>query len=239
MSVEAGIKVSKVSKWFGGLTALSDVTLEVEPGQTLALLGPNGAGKTTLLRIVAGLAKPSSGSARAGSEDLSESPESLRRQLGVLSHQTMLYEDLTARENLSFYGKLYGLDDLEMQVSSGLIAVGLNDRADDRVRTYSRGMKQRLAIARATIHDPEYLLFDEPFTGLDVTGRDILTERICSFREQGRTAILVTHYLHQALDLGDRFVMLAKGRVVGEGVCGEMGISDLEELYRKAGRDSE
>ena len=146
---------------------------------------------------------------------------------------------MRARQNLSFYGKLYGLDDLEMQVSSGLTAVGLNDRADDRVRTYSRGMKQRLAIARATIHDPEYLLFDEPYSGLDVTGRDILTERISSFREQGRTAILVTHYLHQALDLGDRFVMLAKGRVVGEGVCGEMGISDLEELYRKAGRDSE
>ena len=115
----------------------------------------------------------------------------------------------------------------------GLQAVGLDDRADDRVRTFSRGMKQRLAIARATIHDPGFLLFDEPFTGLDVAGRDILTERVQMFRSQKRTAILVTHDLRQAVELSDRYVLLAKGRVVGEGVTAETGIEGLEEKYRE------
>ncbi len=233
MSTDAGIEVMRVSKRFGALTALGDVSFSVANGSSLALLGPNGAGKTTLLRIVAGLSKPSSGSVLVGDADLADSAESVRSQFGVVSHQTMLYEDLTAHENLSFYGKLYGLDALETRVVDGLQAVGLDDRADDRVRTFSRGMKQRLAIARATIHDPGFLLFDEPFTGLDVAGRDILTERVQMFRSQKRTAILVTHDLRQAVELSDRYVLLAKGRVVGEGVTAETGIEGLEEKYRE------
>jgi heme ABC exporter ATP-binding subunit CcmA len=227
-----GIEVRGVSKRFGALTALADVTFEVDSGSWLALLGPNGAGKTTLLRIIAGLSKPSSGQVWIGDVDLATSAESVRSQFGVVSHQSMLYEDLTARENLSFYGKLYGLSELDNRVADSLKAVGLLSRGGDRVRTFSRGMKQRLAIARATIHDPGFLLFDEPFTGLDVAGRDILTDRIRAFREQGRTAILVTHDLRQALDLTDRYVLLARGRVADTGACGERTIEDLEQRYR-------
>ncbi len=232
MPPQSGIEVSQVSKRFGALTALTDVSFVVDSGTSVALLGPNGAGKTTLLRIVAGLSKPSSGGVRVGDVDLDSSAESVRSQFGVVSHQTMLYEDLTALENLSFYGKLYGLNDLDTRIVDSLSTVGLLDRADDRVRTFSRGMKQRLAIARATIHDPQFLLFDEPFTGLDVAGRDILTGRIRTFQEQGRTAILVTHDLPQALDLTDRFVMLARGRVVWTGACSETKVGDLEQRYR-------
>jgi heme exporter protein A len=228
----AGIEVEQISKRFGALTALNNVSFAVAPGEALALLGPNGAGKTTLLRIVAGLSRPSSGTVRVGDVDLGASAELVRSQFGVVSHQTMLYEDLTASENLSFYGRLYGLDDIDGRTAGALQVVGLGDRADDRVRTFSRGMKQRLAIARATIHDPGFLLFDEPFTGLDVAGRDILTERIRTFRSDGRTAILVTHDLNQAVALADRFVMLVKGNVFGTGVCGEVGVEGLEEMYR-------
>ena len=232
MPVSAGIEVAQISKRFGALTALDSVSFTVEPGGSLALLGPNGAGKTTLLRIIAGLSRPTSGTVRVGDVDLAGSAESVRSQFGVVSHQTMLYEDLTARENLVFYGRLYGLADLEERTADALKVVGLAARSDDRVRTFSRGMKQRLAIARATIHDPGFLLFDEPFTGLDVAGRDILSERMLHFRSQGRTAILVTHDLHQAVELADRFVLLTKGRVVGEGVCEEVGVEGLEAMYR-------
>ena len=228
----AGIEVSRISKRFGALTALADVTFDVEAGTTTALLGPNGAGKTTLLKIVAGLSKPSSGEVSVGDTDDS-SLESIRSQFGVVSHQTMLYDDLTAQENLVFYGKLYGLDDAEHVARASLEVVGLSDRGDDRVRTFSRGMKQRLAIARATIHDPGFLLFDEPFTGLDVAGCDILTDRIRYFQGQNRTAIIVTHDLHQAVGLADRFVMIAKGRVIESGSCDEVSVEGLEEKYRE------
>jgi len=231
VSDAAGIEVAGVTKRFGALVALNAVSFNVQVGTTLALLGPNGAGKTTLLKIVSGLSKASSGTVRVGMADLSESEDSVRRQFGVVSHQTMLYEDLTAAENLVFYGKLYGLDNLELRVQDTLGSVGLGDRSGDRVRTFSRGMKQRLAIARAVIHDPKVLLFDEPFTGLDVAGRDLLTERIRAFRAEGRTGILVTHDLGQAVDLADRYVMLDRGRVVREGDCEGVTVEELEGLY--------
>jgi heme ABC exporter ATP-binding subunit CcmA len=232
----AGIEVAEVTVRFGALTALMDVTFSVDAGSSLAVLGPNGAGKTTLLKIIAGLAKPTSGTVRVGDTDIATSAEAVRRQLGVVSHQTMLYDDLTARENLSFYGRLYGLPDLNTAVSDTLESVGLVERADDRVRTFSRGMKQRLAIARATIHDPQFLLFDEPFTGLDVAGRDTLSERIDSFRALGRTAILVTHDLQQALSLSDRFLILSAGRVVEIGSTDDMTLSEIEGRYQAATR---
>ena len=230
----AGIKVTKVTARFGAITALMNVTFSVDAGSLLAVLGPNGAGKTTLLKIIAGLAKPTSGTVRVGDSDLASSTEAVRRQLGVVSHQTMLYDDLTARENLSFYGRLYGLPNLDSVLEETLSSVGLTERSNDRVRTFSRGMKQRLAIARATVHDPQFLLFDEPFTGLDVAGRKTLSERIESFRALSRTAILVTHDLQQALSLSDRFLILAGGRVVEAGSTGDLGLAELKGRYQKA-----
>ncbi len=230
----AGIEVTKVTARFGAITALMNVTFSVDAGSSLAVLGPNGAGKTTLLKIIAGLAKATSGTVRVGDSDLASSTEAVRRQLGVVSHQTMLYDDLTARENLAFYGRLYGLPNLDTVLEETLSSVGLTERSNDRVRTFSRGMKQRLAIARATVHDPQFLLFDEPFTGLDVAGRKTLSERIESFRALSRTTILVTHDLEQALLLSDRFLILAGGRVVETGSTGDVGLEKLKGRYQKA-----
>jgi heme ABC exporter ATP-binding subunit CcmA len=227
----SGIDVSNVTVRFGALTALADVTFSVDAGSSVAILGPNGAGKTTLLKIISGLAKPSGGTVQVGD---ATSREAVRSRLGVVSHQTMLYEDLTARENLVFYARLYGLADLESVVAASLKSVGLSDRCDDRVRTFSRGMKQRLAIARATIHDPQVLLFDEPFTGLDVAGRDTLSERINAFRRLGRTLLVVTHDLQQAISLADRYLVLARGRVVEDGVTQDITLEDLERRYQAA-----
>jgi len=227
----SGIDVSNVTVRFGALTALADVTFSVAAGSSVAILGPNGAGKTTLLKIISGLAKPSGGTVQVGD---ARSPEAVRSRLGVVSHQTMLYEDLTARENLVFYARLYGLADLESVVAASLDSVGLSDHCDDRVRTFSRGMKQRLAIARATIHDPQVLLFDEPFTGLDVAGKDTLSERINAFRRLGRTLLVVTHDLQQAISLADRFLVLARGRVVEDGVTQDITLEDLERRYQAA-----
>jgi heme exporter protein A len=230
----AGIEVTKVTARFGALTALMNVSFSVDTGSSLAVLGPNGAGKTTLLKIIAGLSKATSGTVRVGASELATSVEDVRRQLGVVSHQTMLYDDLTARENLAFYGRLYGLSNLDATVEDTLESVGLTGRSNDRVRTFSRGMKQRLAIARATIHDPQFLLFDEPFTGLDVAGRETLCERISAFRKLGRTAILVTHDLQQALSLSDAFLILAGGRVVVTGSTSDVTLAEIEGRYQKA-----
>ena len=228
----SGIDVSNVTMRFGAVTALADVTFSVDAGSSVAILGPNGADKTTLLKIISGLAKPSGGTVQVGD---ATSAEAVRSRLGVVSHQTMLYEDLTARENLVFYSRLYGLADLESVVTASLESVGLSDhRCYDRVRTFSRGMKQRLAIARATIHDPQVLLFDEPYTGLDVAGRNTLSERINAFRSMGRTLLVVTHDLRQAMSLADRFLVLARGRIVEDGVTEDISLKDLERRYQAA-----
>ena len=162
-------------------------------GGALCILGPNGAGKTTLMRLVAALSRPTSGRILIEGNDLASQAERIRRSLGVISHQTMLYEDLTARENLRFFADLYGVDDVEMRIDRVLEEVDLTERIDDLFRTFSRGMKQRLSIARAVIHEPSILLLDEPFTGLDTAARDTLASSILRFRGEGRTIVLVTH----------------------------------------------
>lgn len=224
------IVLENVQKRFGRIAALDGIDLEI-PGGALALLGPNGAGKSTLLRVVATLTRPTRGRIFIRGVDARKEPERVRADIGLISHQTLLYEDLTAGENLRFYGRLYGLVDLKERVRQALAEVGLSGREHDRVRGFSRGMKQRLAVARATLHQPAILLLDEPFAGLDAAACAMLSERLRQLRREGCTVILVTHDLQRCLDLADRFAILNRGRFVATGeTCGQ-SIESLQRRY--------
>jgi heme exporter protein A len=227
------IVLENVEKRFGRLAALEGIDLIV-PGGALALLGPNGAGKSTLLRLVATLSKPTHGRIFIRGVDARKEPERVRADIGLICHQTLLYEELTAGENLRFYGRLYGLHDLKERVRTALEGVGLFGREHDRVRGFSRGMKQRLAIARATLHHPTVLLLDEPFAGLDAAACAMLSDRLRQLRRDGRTVILVTHDLHRGLALTDRFAILNRGRFVAKGETGGLSIEAMESCYENA-----
>ena len=227
------IVLENVGKRFGRLTALDGIDLNL-PGGALALLGPNGAGKTTLLRVVATLSRPTRGRIFIRGMDARKEPERVRADIGLISHQTLLYDDLTASENLCFYGRLYGLRDLKERVRRALEDIGLSGREHDRVRGFSTGMKQRLAIARATLHHPTILLLDEPFAGLDASACATLSDRLQYHRGEGGTVILVTHDLHRALDLTDRFAILNRGRFVARGESRGLSLEAMERCYENA-----
>ena len=226
------ISLQGVAKRFGHLTALQEIDVEVPEGASLTLFGPNGAGKTTLLRLVATLSKPSGGRVLIRGADTLREPEQVRADIGLISHQTLLYEDLTARENLLFYGRMYGLPDLEHCSAVALDAVGLAGRGHDRVRGFSRGMKQRLAIARATLHGPSILLLDEPFTGLDASARAMLSDLLVDLHLEGRTVLLVTHDLERGLALAGRFIILKGGRIVAEGTTADVSLEEMSTRYK-------
>ena len=228
MMAGTAIRMLGVVKRFGHFTALRGIDLTVDEGESVALLGANGAGKSTLLRIAATLARPSSGSIFIGDVDAAKDPEVARASIGLLSHQSFLYEDLTAGENLAFYATLYGVADPRGAALAALEGVNLAARSNDRFRTFSRGMRQRMAIARALLHDPSILLLDEPFAGLDVRSRDTLIDRIQKSRTEKRIIVLVTHDIALGLRLADRFVLLETGRVIETGVSGEADPSELE-----------
>ncbi len=230
----AAVSVEGVTKRFGPITALHSISLVVPEGAALALIGPNGAGKSTLLKLMSTLARPSDGRVRIRGVDTREAPEEVRSDLGLISHQTLLYDDLTARENLSFYSRMYGLENPADRVGDVLQTVGLWERGDDRVRTFSRGMKQRLAIARATLHDPAILLLDEPFSGLDAAARELLSRMVLDLRQGGRTLVLVTHDQHQALALSDQYAILNRGRLVSQGATAGLTLEDMKGLYDQA-----
>ena len=211
MSGDDAIVLAGAAKRFGAHTALHPIDLVIPRGQAVLLVGANGAGKSTLLRLVAGLCRPSAGSVKINGRDPQRTPE-VRAEIGLLSHQTLLYDELTARENLRFFAQLYGLDDLDQRLAAALAAVGLNERLDQRVGSFSRGMKQRLAIARAILHAPPILLLDEPFTGLDASAGAALHRLLRRFRQEGRTCILVTHRLDEAEGLVDRLLVIERGQ---------------------------
>ena len=211
MGGDDAIVLAGAAKRFGTHTALHPINLVIPRGQAVLLVGANGAGKSTLLRLMAGLCRPSAGSVKINGRDPQRTPEA-RAEIGLLSHQTLLYDELTARENLRFFAQLYGLDNPGERLAAALTAVGLNERLDLRVGSFSRGMKQRLAIARATLHGPSILLLDEPFTGLDTNACAALHRLLRRFRQEGRTCILVTHRLDEADGLVDRLLVIERGQ---------------------------
>ncbi len=217
---------------FGAQRALDGLDLSLPAGRTTALFGPNGAGKTTLLRILAGGLRPTAGEVRFDGAPLDLSAAEWRRRVGVLSHQGFLYGHLTARENLRFFGALYDLSDLADRVEQGLEAVGLASRAGDLARTYSRGMRQRLALARTLLHDPEIVLLDEPYTGLDAHAAGVLRDVLATLRDGQRTVLLVTHNLVDGLESADRVAIQVAGRIVRAGDARDFDASGFHELYR-------
>ncbi|MBI3769605.1 MAG: ABC transporter ATP-binding protein [Deltaproteobacteria bacterium] len=208
------VEAEAIGKSFGRVRVLRDLTLRVEAGETVALFGPNGAGKSTLLRLCATLYEPTAGVLTLfGSR---QRVAAIRRRIGLLSHQSFLYPDLSARENLVFYARLYGLARPEHAADAWLERVGLGASATRPVRVFSRGMEQRLALARTLLHGPELLLLDEPWSALDAAAADLLSDLLDGLRAEGRTILVATHDFARACALAERAVILHGGRVVWE-----------------------
>ncbi len=206
------IVIEGVSKFFASFVALHSVELRIGRGQFVLLAGANGAGKSTLLRLMAGISRPSSGRVLIAGRD-PQRHAAARASIGLLSHHTLLYDDLSADENLAFFARLYALPNAAQRVDEVLDQVGLTAHRHRRLRGFSRGMRQRLALARATLHRPTVLLLDEPFTGLDQPACDGLSERLRALGETDSTCVMVTHRLEEAAELADRLVVLSRGRI--------------------------
>ncbi|MBW2621557.1 MAG: heme ABC exporter ATP-binding protein CcmA [Deltaproteobacteria bacterium] len=208
------IEARSLVKKYGFRTVLRKLDLSLEKGDFLTLFGPNGAGKTTLIQILCSLTYPTSGEVTLAGYDTREDREELRKIIGVISHHTYLYHHLTAFENLRFYGRMYGVAGLKQRIEELLELVGLTPFANESVHTFSRGMEQRLSVARAIIHDPEVLFLDEPFTGLDQHGAEDFMELLRNFRSQGKTVLMASHDLERGLDLCTHAAILSSGTLV-------------------------
>jgi len=229
----AALQIGGVSKYYGDFPALRKIELNIEAGSTVALLGRNGAGKTTLLRIMAGLSKASEGSVRIAGADVRR--ESTRRRIGVLGHGISLYDELSATENLVLFAKLYSLAEPEKQALAWLERTGLGRVRDGLVREFSRGMRQRLAVARAFIHEPEVLLLDEPFTALDDRAIAVLQSLLGDAHALGRTIVISTHQLKEALGLATHVALIQRGQLAFTGERTQQMVDDTGWLYRTHG----
>ena len=223
------VDVVEVTRHFGRRRALAKTSLTFAAGSIAGLFGPNGAGKSTLLGVLSTLVRPTSGEVRYGGQTAAASGDGLRGRIGVLGHDLFLYGDLTARENLQFFAQLYGLPDVAERVAAGLAEARLQDRANDRVSGFSRGLRQRLALERALIHRPRLVLLDEPFTGLDDESAGLLSARLRGLREGGAIVLMATHDFESADGLVDRVICLRAGRA-REIAAGGAG---LREQYRR------
>jgi heme exporter protein A len=214
MNSEPYIEARGLVKKFGYKTALRNVDIVLAEGDSLALFGPNGAGKSTLIQVLCSLLQPTSGSVRIAGYDARRDREALHQIIGLIGHQTFLYPDLTAYENLKFYGAMYGVTQLNDRITEVLDLVGLSGYRNDTVQNFSRGMQQRLSIGRAIIHDPMIMFLDEPFTGLDQQGSEDFIKLISRFRNRGKTVIMASHHLHLGIELCDRAAILKSGKIV-------------------------
>ncbi len=228
------ILLENVSKKYGNATVIKNVDLYVRKKEFVLILGPNGAGKSTLLKLMAGLTSPSPGTIRVDDRDISKDCEGVRGMIGVISHESYLYNDLTAWENLLFFGHIYGLsgNELEDRIEKLLDRVGLLHRSYDRVSTFSRGMKQRLSICRALIHNPSIVLLDEPYTGLDQRSAAMFEEVLLGLDSLDTTRVMISHDIERGLRLCDRVVILVEGRIVFEGTTCEIDdVEKFKQLY--------
>jgi heme exporter protein A len=228
------IVVRKLVKRFGMKTVLRGLDFNVQEGEFVALLGPNGAGKTTFLRILASLSRPSLGQVAIGGFYLPSQAAAVRRRLGVVSHLPLLYGDLTAEENLQFFARMYGVQEAGKRIAEVLDLVGLAPRRRDLVRTFSRGMQQRLAIGRAVLHDPDVILFDEPHTGLDQDACTMLDGVLKEVAARNRTVVMTSHDLVRVADLATRFDVLSRGTIVASVRRSEIEPNNLLAFYRQA-----
>ena len=231
MNHEPFIEARGLVKKFGNKTALRDVDIILTEGDSLALFGPNGAGKSTLIQVLCSLMLPTSGSVRIAGYDARRDREALHQIVGLIGHRTFLYPHLSACENLKFYGTMYGVARLNARISEVLDLVGLSDCRNDTVQNFSRGMQQRLSIARAVIHDPMMIFLDEPFTGLDQQGRQDFTKLILHFSDQGKTIIMASHHLHLGLELCDRAAILKSGKIVYLQDVDHISKNDFKQIY--------
>lgn len=227
------IEVRQLVKTYGFNPVLRKLDMDVAAGQFVALLGPNGSGKSTLLRILAALARPTSGMVKIGGWQLPDEAFAVRRQLGIVSHLPLLYDTLSAEENLRFFAQLYDLpsEQTDELIHSVLSQVGLAKRARDLVRTFSRGMLQRLTIARAILHDPAIVLFDEPYTGLDQEASAILDELLQNLAQQNRTIIMTTHDIQRGHALASHVAIMSRGKIGFFGSSQDIPQGDILNIY--------
>lgn len=230
--MEYALQTKKLTKTFGERKALDKVTFALPKGSFLSIFGPNGAGKTTLLRVVSTLARPTSGSVSVMGIDAKEEPDKVRDHIGLISHNSMLYPDLTAYENLMFVARLYGIENPDARVRELLKAVELDHRRFDLVRTFSRGMTQRLSIARALMNDPDVVFLDEPYAGLDPHAVEIFDELIDGLKD-GRTFVMVSHDLQKGFEACTHALVLARGKVVSFAPKEDLVFDEFKQLYRE------
>ncbi len=224
-------EAQNIVKRFGRSAVLKKLNLRLKQGEFVSIFGPNGAGKTTFLKISAMIISPSEGNILVFGENIKNAGDLARVEIGFIAHDTFLYRNLTARENLKFYGNIYGIEDIDSTINHCLESVGLLNRAEDLVSKFSRGMLQRLTIARAFLHDPTIMFLDEPYTGLDSTASVFLNELIHKFYNTDKTGILTTHNLDQGYDLATRLVILNNGRIEFDADKDSISKNDFRDKY--------
>ena len=230
-SAPLAVEVAGVSRNYGRRRAVDGVDLSLQPGDCLALFGPNGAGKTTLLRVIAGLLRPTKGAVHVEGKSVRDDA-GVRRHIGLISHQSMLYGALTARENVEFAAKLYGIGDPREAARRALERMRILDRRDTPVRSLSRGLQQRVSIARAIVHEPSVVLLDEPYTGLDAAGGAALTEMLRTLRAARAALILVTHNLDEGLAIASHAAVMLAGKIARLDAAGVTDAQEYQAMYR-------
>ncbi len=233
MPADKAIEVEKLSKSFGDLHAVRDISFDVEIGEIYSLLGPNGAGKSTTISVLACLLEPTAGEAHVMGHSVRHDPMAVKGVIGVVPQEMALYEDLSARENLEFWGKMYGLrgDALRKRVDDVLGIIGLSQRQRGRVQKYSGGMKRRLNIGIALLHRPQVLIMDEPTVGIDPQTRRSILDNVKEFNRSGMTVLYTTHYMEEAQELSDRIAIMDEGKIIAEGTHAEL-VKIVGELDR-------
>jgi heme exporter protein A len=230
-SPDWAIEAEALSKSFGSNRALTAIDMKVRRGDWLTIFGPNGAGKTTLIKLLSTLAKPTAGSARLHGLDLKSEPAKIRRVLGVVTHSTFLYNDLSVSENLRFYGRMYLVPDLERRIEEVVSQVQLESRLHDRVGTLSHGLQRRASIARAVMHNPSILLLDEPETGLDPHATTMMREVMDTLNSGDRTVVMTTHNLERGIEIAGQVAVLHEGSIVYQASKEDIDAAGFREIY--------